>query len=503
MMDKAGKVYLVGAGPGDAGLITVKGRELLRECDVLVYDRLAGAVLLNEASEHCECIYVGKRVGNHSIPQPEINRILVQKAKEGKMVVRLKGGDPFVFGRGGEEAEALEEAGVAYEAVPGVTSAIAAAESAGIPVTHRGVSRSFHVITGHTADKHSDAAIDYITLAKEEGTLIFLMGIGNLPVIARELQKAGKAGSTPAAVIERATTKRQRVVRGTLADIVQKAEEEGIQPPSVVVVGEVAKEQMCATQKEGGMAGQNFLSVGVTGTKHMTAKLGRLLDDMGIDVVSMNYMRLVEAEDICLTDKLGCEWAAFTSANGVQIFFKHLQKEGIDIRRLAGIRIAAVGEGTRAALLSHGIFPDYVPGQYTTKALADGLAERMRKDEHILLPRAKQGSKELPAFLREHGIIVKDMPLYDVVYDENRRAAAFARMDGVEFLTFSSASGVRGFFEGQEDRAKEAIAAKKIICIGEATRQAFAQYGIEHVIVAEKCSAEGIRDKLAEFLRFA
>ena len=499
-MDKAGKVYLVGAGPGDAGLITVKGRELLNQCDVVVYDRLAGTMLLNEVPEHCECIYVGKRVGNHSAPQPEINRILVQKAKEGKMVVRLKGGDPFVFGRGGEEAEALEEAGIAYEVVPGVTSAVAAAESAGIPVTHRGISRSFHVITGHTADNHSDDTQDYSTLAKEEGTLIFLMGLGNLPAITEGLQKAGKAGSTPAAVIERATTKRQRVVRGTLADIVQKTREEGIQPPSVVVIGEVAKEQMDGKVKEGEMAEKKSLSVGVTGTKHMTAKLGRLLGNMGMDVINMNYMRLVETEDICLTDKLGCGWMAFTSANGVQIFFKHLQREGIDIRKLASIRIAAIGEGTKAALLSYGIFPDYIPKQYTTSALADGLVKRMKKNEHILLPRAKQGSQELPAILREHGIIVRDMALYDVVYDESRRAAAFAQMDEAEYLTFSSASGVRGFFEGQEDMAKEVIATKKIICIGETTKQAFAQYGVEHALVAEECSAEGIKDKLAEFL---
>lgn len=494
-MDKTGKVYLVGAGPGDAGLITVKGRELLRQCDVVVYDRLAGTMLLNEVPEHCECIYVGKRVGSHPVIQPEINRILVQKANERKMVVRLKGGDSFVFGRGGEEVEALEDAGIPYEVIPGVTSAIAAAESAGIPVTHRGVSRSVHIVTGHTAQNKPDFMEDYSALARVEGTLVFLMGLGNLPHITEELQNAGKAGETPVAVIERATTRRQRVVRGTLADIVQKVKQEAVQPPSVVVVGEVAKERMLWDGKKT-KAECGGLRVGVTGTRHMTEKLSRLLDGLGAEVVNMNYMRVVKEENISLADKLDCHWMAFTSANGVQLFFKQLQKEGIDIRALAGIRIAVIGEGTKTALSGYGVIPDYMPEQYTTNALADGLAGKMKKNQRILLPRARQGVKELPDILGKNGIIVEDMALYDVVYDRDRRDAAFDRMDEVDYLTFSSASGVRGFFDGQEDMAREVIATKKVICIGETTKKACESYGVKDVAVAEECSAGGLRDKL-------
>lgn len=495
-MEKVGKVYLVGAGPGDAGLVTVKGRELLRRCDVVVYDRLAGTMLLNEVPEHCECIYAGKRMGNHPVIQSEINGILVEKAKEGKTVVRLKGGDPFVFGRGGEEAEALGNAGIPYEVVPGVTSAVAAPESAGIPVTHRGVSRSVHIVTGHTAEHESGITEDYSALAKVEGTLVFLMGLGKLSHITEELQKAGKAGTVPAAVIERAATRRQRVVRGTLADIAQRVKQEAVQPPSVVVVGEAAKERMFWNGEEK-TAKRGILRVGVTGTSHMTAKLGRLLDELGAEVVNMNYMRLVKEENICLADKLDCDWMAFTSANGVQLFFEQLRKEEIDIRALAKIRIAVIGDGTGEALSGYGVIPDYMPRQYTTNALAEGLAGKMKKNERILLPRARQGAKELPYILEKNGMIVEDMALYDVVYDSGRRAAAFDRMDEVDYLTFSSASGVRGFFDGQEDAAREVLAAKKVICIGEATKKACEAYGIKDVAVAEECSARGLRDKLA------
>lgn len=494
-MDETGKVYLVGAGPGDAGLVTVKGRELLRRCDVVVYDRLAGTMLLNEVPEYCECIYVGKRVGNHPVMQQEINRILVQKANEGKMVVRLKGGDSFVFGRGGEEVEALEAAGIPYEVVPGVTSAIAAAESAGIPVTHRGVSRSVHIVTGHTAQSRSGTMEDYSALAGVEGTLVFLMGLGNLPHITEELQNAGKPGETPVAVIERATTRRQRVVRGTLADIVQKVKQEAVQPPSVVVVGEVAKERMLWDgEKKPEESG--CLRVGVTGTRHMTEKLGSLLDGLGAEVVNMNYMRVVREENISLADKLDCDWMAFTSANGVQLFFKQLQKEEIDIRALAGIRIAVIGEGTKTALSGYGVIPDYMPKPYTTYALARGLSGKMKKNERILLPRARQGAKELPDILEKNGMIVEDLALYDVIYDQGRRAAAFDRMDEVDYLTFSSASGVRGFFDSQEDMARKVIATKKVICIGETTKRACEAYGVKDVAVAGECSARGLRDKL-------
>lgn len=492
-MNKKGIVHLVGAGPGDPELLTLKGETRLKECDVLIYDRLASESLLDLAPRECEKIYVGKGTGNHSSSQEEINRIIVAKALEGKRVVRLKGGDPYVFGRGGEEVLALQEAGIPYEVIPGITSAIAAAAYAGIPVTHRGISQSFHVITGHTEDGDNQLTDNYETLAKLEGTLVFLMGMGNLSRIITELCKYGKDRSTPAAVISNGTTGKQKAVRGTLYDIESKVARNNLKAPAVIIIGQVAELNMENSLK-GPLSG---IRVGVTGTKKLADKLIRLLKEYGADTQDLSYMYVKEFEDNTELNEAvrnlpSYTWIVFTSTNGVNVFFNYLRRNQIDYRKLSGISFAAVGSGTREALLKQGFYADYVPPVYTTVSLAEGLAELLTKKDRVLIPRAVNGSEDLTGILNRHHISYREIKVYSIEIEKEKRDRVMSGLTGYDYITFASASGVEGFFGNMKEELPEKLQNTRVVCIGGVTAAKLAGYGINDCMAGEEYSVSGM-----------
>ncbi len=490
----SGKVFLVGAGCGDPELITWKGLNLLRKCDAVLYDDLVAEKLLEETRKDCERIFVGKRYGRHSMPQQEINELLVRKAKEGKTVVRLKGGDPFVFGRGGEEVLALQAEGISYEVVSGVTSSIAVPAAAGIPVTHRKIARSFHVITGHTAAEGETTLTENLeTLAKLEGTLVFLMGLHHLEEIAQGLLSGGRAAETPAAVVSRGTTPRQKTVKGTLVDIAEKVREAALEAPAVIVVGETAGYDFSGTI-ERPLYG---VKIGVTGTKSITRKLRDRLEELGAAVTEMDYSTIMPyCENPALEQALenieNYPWAVFTSPNGVEIFFDYLQKLKYDIRKLAGVQFAVIGTGTAAALEKHGIYPTFLPEKYDVESLARGLCEEIGKDENILILRAEQGSELLTEVLDAEGMTYTDVKIYDILVDEEKRVYANEKTKEMDFITFASGSGVRGFME----HGGTIPAETKAVCIGTSTARMLQKYGYKQMLTAEKFTVDGIIDMI-------
>lgn len=442
-------VYLIGAGPGDPGLITVKGLEFIKQCDTIIYDRLGTYQLLEMVKPDCRRIYVGKQAGSHYKKQPEINEILVEEGRRGNMVVRLKGGDPFVFGRGGEEVTALLEAGIPFQVIPGITSAVAVPEVCGIPVTHRGTSRSFHVITGHKrADIHrSDEGglDDYDYIRNQEGTSVFLMGLNRLPQIMERLVQTGAEEHTPVAVISKGTMPGQRIVRGDIQTIADKVNEAKLESPAIIVVGENAALDFTAPNR-GPL--QN-VHVGLIGTPKLREKMRVAIDALGGQSYSIVDMSVEQTEEknrlrMALEHIEDYSWLAFTSQNTITLFFKWLREWNIDVRKLAHLKLAVVGAGTRDALKVEGYIADYVPDEYTTSALAMGLANVMNDGEKLLLPRAVQGSETMLDILDQGGVVYEEIPVYDVV---GRRMESIQYLKDLDVITFVSASGVRGFLD--------------------------------------------------------
>ncbi|MEE3450796.1 MAG: uroporphyrinogen-III C-methyltransferase [Acutalibacteraceae bacterium] len=482
MSVKYGRVYLVGAGCGDYDLITVRGRSLLEACDTVVYDSLIDDRLLSFVPKECEKICVGKRSGRHSETQENINRILIEKAKEGKIVVRLKGGDPFVFGRGGEEILALQKENIEYSVVPGVTSAVAVPELAGIPVTHRELSRSFHVITGHTKDDFSPDR--FSAYAKLDGTLIFLMGLSHLNDIARDLIKYGKKNNTPAAVISNGASRSQRIVRGTLESIYSDVTSAGLTSPAVIVIGDTVgfdfSEKIKAPLKN--------VTVTVTGTKSFVMKLSDKLTAQGADTFPLDFLAVREYKDNTQFDNAlqnitYYSMVVLTSINGVEIFFNRLSALNIDIRILSGIRFAVTGSGTAQALKSHGIFPNIIPDEYTTAALAKKLVLSADKENHLLILRAEKGSPQLTEILDDNNILYDEIKIYDVVTSDRSPYKV-----NTDYVTFASASGVQAFFETGYTVSDNT----QIVCIGEVTADMLKHYVREGFSIANTNSTDGI-----------
>lgn len=489
-----GKVYLVGAGPGNPELITVRGYKLLKSCDAVIYDRLVAEELLDYVREDCEKIYVGKEVGRHYKKQEEINEILVACAKRHKMIVRLKGGDPFVFGRGGEEIAALERFRIPYEVIPGITSAVAVPECAGIPVTHRGVSRSFHVITGHTKEDSENPVCDYKVLAKTEGTLVFLMGLSKIGQIARGLMAAGKKRTIPVAVISGGTTGRQKAVRAALCDIEKKVKESEMSAPAVIVIGEMAgyeyQYQEASTKR-----------IGITATGSLWEKLERGFIRIGMQPVFICNMQMNETEGMQkLEEELFrieyYQWILFTSQNAVQLFFKKMEKRKIDIRRLGKMKFAVIGSGTAEKLLEYGIQADFIPTKYTISKLAGEFAKVVRKGEHILIPRALQGSRELTDILTEYQVSYQDIPIYDVVGEMTKNVEY---LDSLDYLVFVSASGVTAFFEQLREQRQCLPKGIRIACIGEITQERLEEEYGKADVVAQVHNVEGLIAALEEY----
>lgn len=509
-MKKIGKVWLAGAGPGDAGLLTIKTKELIEQADVIVYDALISTEIMSLIPSEKECIYVGKRSGNHAVPQEGINQILLEQAQAGKKVLRLKGGDPFVFGRGGEELELLAEHGIPFEIVPGITSAVAVAAYAGIPITHRDFTSSFHVITGH-ARKDGVSRIDYEALVKLNGTLVFLMGISSMPDICRGLLEAGMRPDMPAAVLERGTTSRQRNIVSDVAHLVEKAKEEQVQTPAIILVGEVcALEKEFAWAKKRALGGRQFL---ITRPKENASELARRLREQGAQVlevpaistkpIEQNEELKAALEQEYMPGEAPSErWLVFSSPIGVRTFFKQLPVLGMDVRSLmrGGIelKVAAIGSATGRELLNYGLRADITPKVFNAKHLGEAIAAEAKADSEIVIVRAKEGSKELIPPLAAAGLKVLDIATYETVYEVNevlceevKNAFECGEIDAV---TFTSASTVRGFVNGIKDMDYTGV---KAVCIGEQTAAEAEKYGMQ-IVIAKEASMDSMMELLLE-----
>ena len=447
MTSSVGKVYLVGAGPGDVGLITVRGRDCLEHADVVIYDSLANPALL-EYAPNAEHIYAGKATERHTLTQPEINELLFTYARQGKRVVRLKGGDPFVFGRGGEEALALAAQGIPFEVVPGVTAGIAVPAYAGIPVTHRGASTSVTLITGH--DEHALEAdeIDLGGIALQ-GTLVFYMSVKNLPLIARKLIALGRPADTPAAVISRGTHPTQRSVVGTLGDIHERCRDAGITPPAVAVFGAVAALHDRLPWFESlPLFGKRIV---VTRARNQASELVRQLHDLGADIFEFPAIEVEPAKiDEPFGDIRDYHWIVLTSVNGVEMLFERLEEAGRDARDLAGVKLCVIGSATAEALRKRFLKVDLMPEKYVAEHLMAALLERepSLKGKRFLLPRADIARSFLPEELRKHGAEVKELVAYRTVAPRSTDERADALLAyGPDLVTFTSSSTARNFYD--------------------------------------------------------
>ena len=484
-----GFVTLVGAGPGDPGLMTIKGRAALEQAEVVVYDRLVSPGILALMPETAEKINVGKEASHHPVPQEEINRILLRKALEGKRVVRLKGGDPFVFGRGGEELELLAENGVPFEEVPGITSAIAAAAYAGIPVTHRDFCSSLHIITGH-ARAGKELSIDFEALVRARGTLVFLMGVSAMPGIVQGLLAAGMDPETPAAMVERGTTPRQRRCSASLATLPERAAAMEIQSPAIILVGPV-----CALAEKFDWFSRLPLkgrTVVVTRPRDRAGTLSQRLRALGAEVLEYPCIEtrpLVPCPQMtgALTRLSDYAWLVFTSPAGVAAFRSELRRLGKDARHLAGVKLAAIGPGTARALGDMGLTADFVPEVYDAAHLAAGLpAERK-----ALLLRAEWGTPALTEGLKARNIPYEDIAVYETRYENPDAAVLRQRLAAGEplLVSFTSASTVEGFVSSLGEGAD--LSGVQGICIGVQTAAAAKKHGIA-VTVAEKATLDSL-----------
>ena len=501
MTANEGVVSIIGAGPGDPGLITVRGADLLRRADAVVYDRLVAPALLGLAP-NAELVYVGKEPDTPADFQEFINSQLVALARQGKRVARLKGGDPFVFGRGGEEAAALAEAGVRFEIVPGVTSAVAAPAYAGVPVTHRGAASAFTVVTGSEDPSHPDAGLDWGALAKTPGTLVVLMGWRSLPAIADALMRGGRAPDTPACVTQWGTLPRQRTVSGTLADVAAKAAEARLGAPAVAVIGETAALRPSLRWFDAGpLFGKRAL---VTRSRAQASALSRLLAERGaepVELPAIDARPLADASalDAALSDLSGFDWVAFTSANGVEAVFARLAAQGKDARAFATARVAAIGPATAEALRERGIVADLVPSVSTGQSVAESFAERNVRGARMLLPRADIASPALPDGLRRLGAAVTEVAAYRTAAPADAAAQARETLESgmLDAITFTSASAARNLV-GMLGGDAALVNRCKIVTIGPVTSAAAAQLGLRVTAEAREHTAQGVVDAAME-----
>lgn len=498
-------VYLIGAGPGDGGLITVKGLQLLRTCDAVIYDHLGTGEIIDEIPEKAARFYVGKRAGAHSYKQEEINQLLLETAGKYDRVVRLKGGDSFVFGRGGEEIEALETNRIAYEVIPGISSSISVPELCGIPVTHRGMARSFSVFTGHSQQQKGSGesefpAKDIRMFAGMSGTGVFLMGYQHLEQIVETLLEGGKPIHTPVVLISKGSIPGQQVIRGTLEDIVAKARKAQPETPVIIVVGDTAALQM-VSEDRGPLCGKN---IGIIGTDLLRAKLSTAIEREGGKAYSLARMKVVPGEDlerfqVAIQNIENYHWIVFTGQNGIEEFFRILKKARIDVRRLANCRFAVIGAATEKALEEYGVMADCKPKEYTAKALAELLCEITSVDDCILLPRAQQGSKDLLRIVKESGRDISDYHIYDV---KGELTECISYLKDLQLLVFCSSSGVRDFFGAQEELLSRVHELKiPIACIGEVTQKELQKYGLQAAVVPKTYDVEGLMESIKEAVR--
>lgn len=492
-----GRVYLVGAGPGDEGLITVKGLECIKKADVVVYDRLSSPNLLSEAKNNAKFIFVGKEPNNHAKTQDEINEILYQEALSGNIVTRLKGGDPYVFGRGGEEGEYLYDRGIEFEVVPGISSSIGGLAYGGIPITQRNVATSFHVITGHTRD---DEELDYDTFAKLEGTLVFLMGVKNLEKIASGLVNSGKSKDTPVALVHWATTSKQRVVTGTLENIVKVVKREKITNPSLIVIGEVVnmRESLDFT-KNMPLFGKNIV---ITREAKRAKETISKFRDLGANVISLPMIKteFIDSEELddAINNIKDFKYIFFTSVNGVNFFFdKFLEKS--DIRNLNNIKFIAIGSKTYNALKKYGIKSDLMPENFEGMEAVKVIEENIKRGTKILVPRAKLGRNEIVDSLKEN-YDIKEVKIYDTISAIDDSKVIYETLSDLEeyYLVFTSSSTFTNFKNIAGDEFFKDNDSAKIISIGPITTKTINDEGLSVYKEAREYTIDGIIEILKE-----
>lgn len=495
----SGKVYLIGAGPGDASLLSLKAQQCLMMADTIVYDRLADHRILQHASKSAEYIYVGKASSDHTMKQGDINQLLVDLAKEGKVVARLKGGDPFVFGRGGEEALLLQENNLPFEVVPGITSAISVPAYAGIPVTHRGVAASFSVITGHEDPTKENSDIHWESLATATDTLVFLMGVANIPKITEKLIQYGRSPKTPVAIIRWGTKPQQQVWTTTLEDAPDMAKREGIKPPSIFLVGEVVKlrEQLkwFDNTDTKPLFGKKIM---VTRSRAQASKLSASLENLGADVWEIPAIEIQDpADGFAQVDEAikhirDYKWVIFTSTNGVDNFFERLSDARLDTRVLANAKVCAIGSATADELEAWGIIADVVPEKYQAEGLLEALEGKVAAGDKVLIPRAKEAREILPDTLREMGAQVDVVTAYETVkakVDPEPLKQALSAGD-VDIVTFTSSSTVKNLMEIIGD--PELLKKVQLAAIGPITANTLNEYGLEPAVIAEEYTIAGL-----------
>ena len=491
-----GKVYLVGAGPGDEGLITVKALTKIKQADVILYDRLANPKLLDEAEDDVELFYVGKKAGNHYRSQEEINQLLVDKAKEGKEIVRLKGGDPFIFGRGGEEAEVLAREGISFEIIPGITSPISVAAYAGIPLTHRDFSSSVAFVTGHEDPSKEESSVNWDYLAKGVETLVTLMGVGNLAKIANRLMKAGKDPQTPVALIRWGTRPEQESIVGNLENIAAKVEEADFNPPAITIIGDVVtlRDKLNWFEKKS-LFGKDIV---VTRPKKQATSFCKALAREGANVVEAPAIKIEAPDDYQrLDESIGqlkeYDWIIFTSINGVKYFFARLFELGKDARALGDIKVCAIGPKTAQAVKDNGIKVDYLPDDYVSEAIVKGFAKKDLTGKKFLLPRANIAREMLSDELEKFGAEVDNITAYKTVAGSGEEdLTAKLKADEIDLVTFTSSSTVDNFIKKIGGGYQELLENTKIAAIGPITASTAEDFGLEVDIIADEYTIEGL-----------
>jgi len=504
-MDNIGKVYLIGAGPGDPGLLTIKAKECIENADVVVYDYLASPFLLDYAKKDAQIIYVGKKGGDHTLSQDGINQLLVDKAKLGFNIARLKGGDPFVFGRGGEEAQMLLSFGVPYEVVPGVTSAIAAPAYAGIPVTHRDHTSFVSFITGHENPDKKESSMQWDVYARSNATLVFLMGVKNLENIAKNLINNGKSPDTPVALVRWGTTARQQTVTGTLETIVEKVKKAKLKSPAIIVIGHVVslRDELAWFDKRP-LFGKRIV---ITRARAQASSLVSKLSRLGAQCIEIPTIKIVPPEDISPLKKSienidNYDWLVFTSVNGVKFFFDTLFDMGKDVRSLGHLKLACIGPVTKERLQDYGIISDILPETYRAESVIKAFSNIELKNKKILLPRAKKARTILPEELTRMGAKVDEVIAYETLLDMNKKEELInllqdSEIDAVTFTSSSTVSNFISLFDSKDSRKllKNIITAS----IGPITSETARSLDIEPEIEAKEFTIQGLVDSLLAY----
>jgi uroporphyrinogen III methyltransferase/synthase len=503
---KSGKVYLIGAGPGDPKLITLRGVECIQRADVVIYDYLANDQLLKHARMGAEIVYAGKRKGNQTISQKEINRLLISHATKGKVVARLKGGDPFIFGRGGEEALALAEAKIPFEVIPGVTSAVAVSAYAGIPLTHRDITATVVLATGHEDIDKKKSSVPWKHIAPL-GTLVFFMGMTNLSGIVTQLLRHGRNPKTPIALIRWGTKSNQETLVGTLKDIVVKAKSYDLKPPGLIIVGEVVRLREKLNWFESRpLFGKKIL---VTRSHEQASFFAELLIEKGAEPIECSTIEVLPPDDWAPLDRAiqnikKYQWLIFTSVNGVRFFLERLKLLGHDLRILKGIKLCTIGPATAAELRRIGITPDFMPAEYIAEAIVKGLGPKRLKGTRILLPRAKVAREILPKELTRLGAKVDVVTVYQTVRPDNDldRIGSLLRNGEIDVATFTSSSTVKNFVDMLGHKEVPSLLKKvAVACIGPITAKTAKVYGIQTEIMPKAYTIPALTEAIVYYFK--